>query len=374
MDDEALNAPSSADTLRIVLTDYAWLARQLTGAEAIQLQAAGESVVDGETKGQSLSHPFPGGQITVYGGIPDETALEPLLRRISNEVEAHRRAISQKEEHATALATAERANEIARSSARRFEALFEGLPVACYACDAEGRLVEWNRAAEEIWGAAIATAWGEEVASVVDPDHPDAEHSVLARALAGETIGNEEREVRVGEGMRWHLVSMFPLRDEAQRVVGAMGARLDITRRRAAQRDLAEREARFRTVLEALHEGLTVVDETGRLVLRNASAERILRLSPDAADLGAEFPEGTVVDVDGKPMALDHWPLSIALRTGQPARDVLLGLVRSGFEGRIWISVNAEPLLSPDGEAPIGAVATFREVDPPMASKASARA
>lgn len=123
------------------------------------------------------------------------------------------------------------------------------------------------------------------MASVVEPDHPEIERAFLARALAGETVGNEERAVRVGEGIRWHLVSMFPLLDE----------------------------------------GLTLVDETGSLVLRNASAERILRLPPNATDLGDQFPEGTVVDVDEKPMTLDHWPLSIALRTGQPARGVLLG-------------------------------------------------
>lgn len=353
------------DTHREALTDFARLARLLTGADAARLEADGILVDEDSPTGLASTYSFPGGRLELFGGATT-TALELLLRRIAAHV-AVRHATAT---NAAALANAERADEIARSAARRFEALFEGLPVACYACDAEGRLVEWNRAAEEIWGNAIATAWGEDVASVVDPDRPEAERAVLVRALAGETVGNEEREIRVGDETRWHLVSMFPLRDEAERVVGALGARLDVTRRRAAQRELAAREARFRTVLETLHEGLTVVDEAGRLVLRNARASAILRMRPDAADLDAEFPLGTVVGADGQAMSLDGWPLSVALRTGRPARDVLMGLSRPDVEGRIWISVNAEPLLSPDGGAPIGAVATFHEVGPPTASAA----
>ena len=240
-------ADRSPESARAALADFASLALHLGRAAAVRLETEeGSLALGGPEAGSPQEQALGGhGRLLVFGGTSG-VSLEPLVRRIVAHLEARRTSLARDEDQANALANAERANEIARSAARRYEVLFEGLPVACYACDVEGRLVEWNRAAEEIWGAAIAMAWGQDAATVVDPDHPEAERAVLARALAGETVGNEEREVRVGEdGPRWHLVSMLPLRDGTGTVIGAIGARLDVTHRRTAQREMAERESRF---------------------------------------------------------------------------------------------------------------------------------
>lgn len=106
-----------------MLVDHVRLARLLTVAGTVRLQA----------NGVPAKYPFPSGWLEVFGAASGDAVLEPLMRRISTEVEAYRRAMSQENEHTAALATAERANEIARSAARRFETLFEGLPVACHA-------------------------------------------------------------------------------------------------------------------------------------------------------------------------------------------------------------------------------------------------
>ncbi len=300
--------------------------------------------------------PFDGGRLLVFGGTSLEE-LAPLLRRLSASVEAGKR----EEDHLAAQTLADRANAIARSAARRFETLFEGLPIASYACDAEGRLMEWNQVAEETW-PALTAAWGEDVAPLVESNDPTTERAMLTRALNGEKVNAQERETRVSGESRCHLVFAFPLRDAEESIVGVLVTRLDITRQREIQRELADREARLRTVIETLHEGLIVIDEAGRVVLRNQSAERILRLESGPMELTAAYPDGTVVDGEGKALPVERRPIIVALRTGRSARDVRLGLVRPGSTECVWVSVNAEPLFRSGDGAPMGAIATFREM------------
>ena len=345
---------------RTALEDLASLALRVAPAQAVRIETAHASVDVGEIR-EALPFEIPcgeGARLILSGVPPDEASLQPLLRLIAF-------VQMEFEGRVTGLADVARADDIARSAARRFEALFEGIPIACYACDRMGRLVEWNHAAEEIWGAGLAMAWGKDAAPILDPHDPRAERALLDRALGGETVRDEERELRLDDGeTRHHLAYAFPLRDEGS-VTGAMGLRLDITRRRAVQRELAERESLYRTVLETLAEGLILVDEMGKAILRNASADRILRIKPGDIDLVQAFPPEAVIDAEGRPLPPERWPLSIALQTGRPARDVLQGLLRPGVEGWLWIRVNAEPILREGAPRPVGAVATFREVAPP---------
>ena len=349
-----------AGRLNPALADFAELALLLGSATAVRIETPegfGEAGIG--FRGRTDEIPFgEEGRLSFYGAQVDGTFAEPLIRLLAT----YQRTLRETMTVSTDIA---RANDIARSASYRFEALFEGLPIACYACDTQGRLVEWNAAAEEIWGVGLAMAWGKDAAPIIDPHDPDAERSLLTRALGGETVRDEERELILAPGeTRCHLAYAFPLRDEGE-TIGTIGVRLDITRRREAQRALAEREALYRTVLETLAEGLILVDDKGQVVLRNASADRILKIETAEIDLFRAFPPEAVIDADGRFQAPEQWPLSIALRTGQPARDVLQGILRPDVEERLWIRVNAEPILRNGSPDPVGAVAIFREVEPP---------
>ena len=45
-------------------------------------------------------------------------------------------------------------------ASKRFEGLFNGLPVACFTFDAAGLIHEWNQAAEQIYGWPASEAIG----------------------------------------------------------------------------------------------------------------------------------------------------------------------------------------------------------------------
>jgi PAS domain S-box-containing protein len=118
---------------------------------------------------------------------------------------------------------------------------------------------------------------------------------------------------------------------------------------------------RFTAMVEALHEGVLVQDDRGRVLSANRTASSILGVSVD--DLLAEPPPPVLrnaVTVDGAPMPADQMPGRRALATAAPVLGVVVGL--GGDDQRQWLEINSVPLRFPgDGEAPV-VISSFRDV------------
>ncbi len=98
-------------------------------------------------------------------------------------------------------------------------------------------------------------------------------------------------------------------------------------------------------------QGVVHQDATGKIIAMNPSAERILGKSP------AEFQGPTSVDEeyhtlreDGTPFPGREHPSMVALRTGQPLANVVMGVFNPREEAYRWINISAVPLFRP-GEA-----------------------
>ena len=114
-------------------------------------------------------------------------------------------------------------------------------------------------------------------------------------------------------------------------------------------------------VLEALEEGLVLVDVTGAVTRCNAAAARILGVS--TGDLEAAGPASLrwqSTYPDGGVWPTSEQPSQVALRSGQPCRAEALG-VRRADGARRWLSVSAVPLVDAEG-AVTGVVTTFTDI------------
>ncbi|HEX8988314.1 MAG TPA: PAS domain-containing protein [Rhodocyclaceae bacterium] len=134
--------------------------------------------------------------------------------------------------------------------------------------------------------------------------------------------------------------------------------------RRGAERQRRIGDRLFQAIFMAMDEGAVSQDGSGVIVAVNPAAENILGLS--AAELAgrssADFARKlNFIREDGTPFRRELDPATLALQTGKPQRNVLMGAHRP--DGTLaWISFNAQPLLS-DGESrPYGVVTTFRDV------------
>ena len=77
-----------------------------------------------------------------------------------------------------------------------------------------------------------------------------------------------------GRDPTWHVLRIGPIRDESQ-VIGAVIAGYEITDRVIAMKAMQESERKFRGVFEHANDGITLVDEEGRIVEINRSQENL---------------------------------------------------------------------------------------------------
>ncbi|HEY2067003.1 MAG TPA: PAS domain S-box protein [Gemmatimonadaceae bacterium] len=126
---------------------------------------------------------------------------------------------------------------------------------------------------------------------------------------------------------------------------------------------LEENESRMRAVLDAMDEGMLLIDADGRLLAWNRSAQRALGLgTAGQADASLSSLPGELLDERGGPKPTDELPSQLAIRSGESLSDVIIGVRSEGGEVR-WFSVNTHPIFRGQGEhQPHAAVSIFRDI------------
>ncbi len=125
---------------------------------------------------------------------------------------------------------------------------------------------------------------------------------------------------------------------------------------------LGDSEARFRTVVATLAEGVLLRDADGKIVDCNASAERIIGKTLAQMKGFVSFaPEWQTLREDGSLMAVEDRASAVALRTGLPQSNVVTGY-RKPDGSVLWGLLNAQPLFKRPASTPSGFVTTIIDI------------
>jgi diguanylate cyclase (GGDEF)-like protein/hemerythrin-like metal-binding protein/PAS domain S-box-containing protein len=109
-------------------------------------------------------------------------------------------------------------------------------------------------------------------------------------------------------------------------------------------------------IFESMPSGIVVQDRTGAIVSANPAAQRILGLSLDQMrGVTSIDPAWQALHEDGSAFPGETHPAMQVLRSGQPARNVVMGIFNPRNDSHTWIKVNALPLHEP-GEAADAAI------------------
>lgn len=147
---------------------------------------------------------------------------------------------------------------------------------------------------------------------------------------------------------------------ESNKLIRVLSTSRDTTEQKLAHDLLIESEARYQGVIESIAEGVILYDDAGDVVTFNKSAGRILR---SKADTNKEFQielreRYKFLKPNMSVYAEDDFPSRITLRTSKRCSQVIMGVRDRG--DLIWISVNSEPFLNPNGK--IGVVVSFSDI------------
>ena len=241
--------------------------------------------------------------------------------------------------------SAHKASEAAlEDSEARFRGTFEQAAMGVCLCAVNGRYMRVNQRYCELTGYSEAELLQRDFREITWREDLEANERLLDALVldTGERHAIEKRILRRDGALIWVHLSISLVR--SRRGVGQfMEVIEDITARKHAERDLRDSEARMRSILSAMREGVIMRDADGAVIIANAAARRLYGLAPEAVFPPLLEPEGyCFVREDGSACPVSELPGARAMVEGVSAAAVV-GIV-SGEGHCHWVMARAEPL------------------------------
>lgn len=199
-------------------------------------------------------------------------------------------------------------------------------------------------------------------AYILAEDRPAHEASIRA-ASASQTVWEHEYRICTARTCqtKWVHAKATP-RADGQGGVLWTGLLTDVTERKRQQARLAVSEETFRTLFETVPLGVVYQDMDGRIRAANPAAQRILGLTLAQLQGRTSIDPGwQAVHQDGSPFPGEQHPAMVALATGRPVSNVVMGVHRPQ-QDLVWINVNAVPLFKAGVLAEV--YASFEDITP----------
>jgi PAS domain S-box-containing protein len=169
---------------------------------------------------------------------------------------------------------------------------------------------------------------------------------------------------------KWVNCSAVCLFDDNGRPSHILGLAHDVSRLhdlldnlRASETALRISEERYRSLFEALGEGVVLVNAEGNVIAANRCAANMFQSDREAVLAHNVFTNDLVyIQEDGSPFPRTSQPSMMTLATGESFKDVVIGVIKP--DGKLtWISVNTEPIYySVKKGKPDAVVASFSDI------------
>lgn len=266
--------------------------------------------------------------------IRTEFSGEPYIVAVGIDISERKRMEQQLKELNATLEhrVAERTADLRRRE-EEYRSLYEGIPVGVYRTTFDGRILQANPAAVEMFGYASLDALPRNAAEMYV--NPDDRRRLMQRLEAQPTVGDYEAQMRRADGsVIWVHTTASVVRDDAGGILYIEGSVRDITERKRAEAEVLKEKALSEAVINGLPGVFYMFDRQGEMVrwndeyLRAAEAtiqdvanSRILgRIADDDKERVAEaveavFAKGQVsIEAEAVTMSGRHIPFHLAAR------------------------------------------------------------
>ncbi len=126
---------------------------------------------------------------------------------------------------------------------------------------------------------------------------------------------------------------------------------------------LHEMDSRYRTLFDALSEGVIFASREGQILAANEAAAQIFRTSVAELSklrLDEELPF-EVLGEDLQPLPKERWPVFVTMGSGQPRQAEAMG-IKFPSGDVVWLAVNSRPLWRAGESEPYSVVVSFFDI------------
>ena len=221
--------------------------------------------------------------------------------------------------------------------------------------DREGHIVRFNRACEQATGylrheVLHRPFWR----LLLTPEEAPGVRDAFNRLLEGELLLEHENDWVTKEGKRLRIAwSNTVSLDDEGRVQFVISAGRDVTEQRRLERELRDREAWYRGIVEGAAEGICTIDYDGRLTYVNPSLAAMLGYGVDQI-VGRSAYDFVVEDRDQFDQRLE--------RRRHGVRETFPATFRRADGSQFHVTIKSNPLLDETGRM-IASLAIISERD-----------
>ncbi|MCA9092200.1 MAG: PAS domain S-box protein [Planctomycetaceae bacterium] len=241
-----------------------------------------------------------------------------------------------------------------KKSQEKITTLLSQLPVTIVGYGMDGVITLIEGLASRLLGATSSELLGRNVFDVY------ARFENFIRSVKT-VLSGQPHAVTCERGSQAFEIRQSPVYNSAGNQTGVLAIVIDVTQQVSAARELSRATLRFDSMVNAITEGVLFVDEDGFITEANPSAERILGISrEELVGLNVKKQVEGFFSVGGNPYFPEEHPAIKVLRTGEPQRDKLVGV--HAPHGRVWMLMNAEPIIQTSGQDKSAVVVSFTDV------------
>ncbi len=270
-----------------------------------------------------------------------EVALErERLRQEVDQAGALREAYAALERE---VAERRKAEQLRQEADAKLVALIQASPLAIIGTDVEARVTSWNPAATRFFGWTEEETIGRRIPIVPD-EELERSHVILQTVGQGQPVVGTEVIGQRRDGSRLTLsLYVAPLFAADGTVAGSVGIFADITERQQIEAKLRQSEELYRTLVDNINLGITLIDPDYRVQLINEGQAKLFNKT--AAELTGKI---CFREFEKRDAVCPHCPGTRAMATRQTADVETEGVLDDGR--RVPVHIYAFPTYAADGQ------------------------
>ncbi|MGE5404135.1 MAG: PAS domain S-box protein, partial [Candidatus Saccharibacteria bacterium] len=252
------------------------------------------------------------------------------------------------------------------ASQARYRELFETSIDGIVISDMEGNYLDCNNAYLEILGLeSINDLRSKTYVDFTPHEYHDLELRLMNEQVLVKGYSDEyEKEYYRKDGSRIPVSLKTWVRyDENNKVIGLWTFVRDISERKKTEEELRNSEEQYRLLFDTMVQGVIYYDREAKIKSCNKAALDILGFDADSlarlslGDMQFEF-----IHEDGTPYCKEDLPIGLAVKTGKPVENRIIGAYNPQKGGYIWANVRAVPQFQPGMKDPYQVYVIFEDI------------